>query len=64
MANHPSRTQAAALKRILAGHDQYKRADTEGRQNIRRNIKTRLFELYADHTTDELVADYKRAFER
>lgn len=64
MTNHPNRTIAAALKRILAGHSQYKTADAEGRENIRRNINTRLHELHSDGTTEQLVADYRRAFER
>ncbi len=64
MTNHPGRTIAAALKRILADHDQYKRVDAEGRANIRRNISLRLHELHTDGNADQLIADYKRAFER
>lgn len=64
MTNHPGRTIAAALKRILADHDQYKQADTDGRARIRRNISVRLHELHSGGNADQLLADYKSAFER
>ncbi len=61
MTNHPNRTIAAARKRILAEHEQYKRVDTEGRENIRRNITKRLQEMYAGGSAEQLYSDYKSA---
>ena len=72
MTNHPNRNKRdthqivvdMALAALLRHHTQYHNTDAAGRRNIRRNIGDRLYELYSGHTPEQLIADYKSAFER
>lgn len=63
MANHPSRTVAAALKRIIASHSGYKTASAADRARISANIHDRLHDAVdasGPITAARLVAWYDR----